>query len=157
MFVTIFTLAGLLAGMAHAFQRRKELDRQGIAELLLLYVLVFGVGISGTMAGLGHIFNGPEIARKIGWEPGSPFQFEVGMHDFAWGVLGLLSLRYKGGFRAATALGWSIFLFGAGLGHLRETLQKGNYAPYNFGMIAPDLVIPAILLTLLFLRRKTVS
>jgi hypothetical protein len=32
----------------------------------------------------------------IGWPPGNPFQFEVGVHDGAWGVLGFLCIWIGG-------------------------------------------------------------
>src|SRR6476659_8155319 len=35
-----------------------------------------------------------DVARSIGWPPGSPFQWEVGVADLGWGVLGVLSPTY---------------------------------------------------------------
>lgn len=150
MFVTTISL-WLAASALHLYARRGVLAKGLAAEILLTYALVFLVGFSGLMAGLGHIFAGPQIAAKIGWAAGSPFQFEVGLHDFAWGVLGVLCLRASFGFRLATGLGWSVFLLGAGINHAREAALESNHAPYNTGMILPDLLTPALILTLLFL------
>lgn len=141
----------LAASAIHLYARRGVLTKGLAAEILLTYALFFLVGLSGLMAGLGHIFAGPRIAAKIGWAAGSPFQYEVGLHDFAWGVLGALCLRASFGFRLAAGLGWSVFLLGAGLNHAREAALKNNHAPYNTGMILPDLLTPALILTLLLL------
>jgi len=58
------------------------------------------------------------IAQKIGWQHGSPFQIEVGIHGGVWSILGFLSLKLRNGFRLATIIGWSLFMFGAGVGHI---------------------------------------
>ena len=55
-----------------------------------------------------HVFYADEAAKLIGWPSGNPFQFEVGLHDGAWGILGFLCVFIGGGFWLATALGWSI-------------------------------------------------
>ncbi|WP_428991504.1 DUF6790 family protein [Methylocapsa aurea] len=43
-------------------------------------------------------------ARLIGRPPRNPFQFEVGLHDGAWDILGFLCGFIGGGFWGATAL-----------------------------------------------------
>src|SRR5262249_51982096 len=43
------------------------------------------------MGFIPRVFFPDQTARSIGWPTGSPFQFEVGLHDGAWGVLGFLS------------------------------------------------------------------
>lgn len=98
-----------------------------------------------------HIFFPNEAAQEIGWAPGSPFQLEVGMHDGAWGVLGFLCIFMGGGFWLATGLGWSLFMLGATYGHIVQTVEHGNYAPYNFLIIFSDGFIGLWLLLLLYL------
>jgi hypothetical protein len=150
----LFTLIVIVASAVHLFIRRKNLTRSSALDILSLYAFAIFVGLSGFFAGLGHIFNGPEVAIQIGWSAGSPFQTEVGICNIAFGVLGFLCLRFKGGFREATAIGWAIFLIGAGALHLQEVIQSGNLAPYNLGMIAPDIIIPLYLLALVFLSHQ---
>ncbi|MCL6449531.1 MAG: hypothetical protein K6U04_15575 [Armatimonadetes bacterium] len=65
----------------------------------------------------------------------SPFETEVGIHDGAWVLLGFLAIWIRSGFWHAVVPGWSFFMIGAGIGHLKDTVVHGNYAPYNFGMI----------------------
>jgi hypothetical protein len=121
-------------------------------RLLLVYALVLGVGVIGLFFGfIPHVFFADQAARLIGWPPGSPFQFEVGVHDGAWGVLGFLCIWVGGLFRVATGLGWSLFMLGATYGHIRQTVLEGNYAPYNFLTIFSDGFIAIWLLVLLYL------
>jgi|SRR6476659_11107569 Family of unknown function (DUF6790) len=60
-----------------------------VVHILLLYALVFGVGIIGLPMGfIPHVFFPDQTAESIGWPTGSPFQFEVGLHDGAFFVFG---------------------------------------------------------------------
>jgi hypothetical protein len=55
-----------------------------VIHILLLYALVFGVGVIGLPLGfIPHVFFADQTAQSIGWPPGSPLQFEVGVHDGA--------------------------------------------------------------------------
>ena len=150
----LLLLAVLVAVIHFLLVRRIKNRSISFFELLLLYVLVFGVGVAGLMSFVGHLFFADLIATKIGWATGSPFQFEIGVSDGAWGVLGILCIWFRKNFWLATGLGWSLFLIGAGYGHLRDLIAKNNYAPYNYGYIAPDLLLPLIILVLLALNYK---
>jgi hypothetical protein len=98
-----------------------------------------------------HVFFPDYAAQSIGWPTGSPFQFEVGVHDGAWGVLGFLCIWIGGLFWLATGLGWSLFMLGATYGHIRETVLEGDYALYNFLTLFSDGFIGVWLLLLLYL------
>jgi hypothetical protein len=122
-----------------------------VIHLLLLYALVFDVSIVDLIFGfIPHVFFADETAKLIGWPPETPFQFEVGFHEGAWGLLGFLCLWIGGSFWLATGLGWSFFMIAATYGHVVEAL-RGNYAPYNFLPIFTDGFIAAWLLILLYL------
>jgi len=95
----------------HLWLGKRPVTRIRVVEVLLLYLLVFFAGLGGSMAFLGHPFKAREIALKIGWQP-SPFQFEVAVANLAFGVLGILCLWPRRGFRTATGIGYSIFLLG---------------------------------------------
>lgn len=129
--------------------------RDSIVHLMLLYALVLDVGVIGFVLGfISHIFFPDQAADMIGWPRGNPFQFEVGLHDGAWGVLGFLCIWIGGSFWTATGLGWSLFMLGASFGHLVQTLREGNFAPYNFLTIFSDGFIGVWLLLLLTLRDR---
>jgi hypothetical protein len=126
-----------------------------VVHILLLYALVVGVGVVGLPLGfVPHVFFPDQAAKLIGWPAGSPFQFEVGVHDGAWGILGFLCIWIGGLFWLATGLGWSLFMLGATYGHIRDTVVAGNYAPYNFLTIFSDGFIAVWLLALLYLYHR---
>ncbi|MEG6508475.1 DUF6790 family protein [Methyloligella sp. 2.7D] len=138
--------------LLHLFLSKQPRGKLRVLRILLLYALVLGVGVMGLIFGfIPHIFFAAETAKEIGWAPGSPFQTEVGIHDGAWGVLGFLCIWIGGTFWLATGLGWALFMLGATIGHVYQTVAHGNYAPYNFLMIFSDGFIALWLLLLLFL------
>jgi hypothetical protein len=126
------------------------------AFIAFLYLFAINVGIGGIMAWYGHTFMADEIARKIGWQPGSPFQFEVAVADLAWGVCGVLCIWLRRGFWVATGIGNSVFLLGCAFGHIRQIVQEGNTATYNAGPVLwiGDIGVPSTLLILLFICAK---
>jgi len=138
--------------LVHLLLTHAPRTQQRVVSLLLLYTFVLDVGVIGFVLGfIPHIFFADAAARMIGWAPGSPFQFEVGIHDGAWGILGFLCIWIGGLFWLATGLGWSLFMLGATYGHIHQMVEKGNYAPYNFLTIFSDGFVAVWLLLLLYL------
>lgn len=125
------------------------------AETFLGYVLLFNMGIMSLLAAYAHVFMGPEIAAKIGWAPGSPFQFEIGMANLSYGVLGVLAFWIRGRFWDASIIGWSILLLGCFVGHVIDYFANGNTAPLNIGAFIwfNDLLIPIFMLVTLYYIR----
>ena len=141
----------VLLPLIHLYLSKEPRTKLRVVHILLLYALIVGVGVMGLLFGfIPHVFFPVETAKMIGW-PGSPFQFEVGVLDGAWGVLGFLCIWLGGTFWLATGLGWSLFMLGATYGHIHQTMKTGDYAPYNFLMIFSDGFIGIWLLVLLFL------
>jgi hypothetical protein len=148
----IVAVLSVLLPLIHLGISARRGTRADVVHLLLLYALILDVGVIGLLLGfIPHVFFADQTAQMIGWPAGSPFQFEVGIHDGAWGVLGFLSFWIRGSFWIATGLGWSLFMLGATSGHVHQALVEGNYAPYNFLTIFSDGFIAIWLLLLLYL------
>lgn len=154
--VALFIVA-ILVGVCH-LTYRKEWHEPKITESFLGYILFFNMGIMGFLAAYAHVFMGPETAQLIGWEPGSPFQFEMGMANLAFGVLGVLSYFYRGSFWNASIIGWSVLLIGCFIGHTISYYADNNTAPYNMGPFIwfYDMLLPALVLGLLYRLRRPV-
>ena len=121
-----------------------------LAEGLLLYLLLF-MGIQGLWGFLFHVFFPAFTSQQIGWAR-SPFEYEIGIANLSYGVLGLMSFFKKDrGMWLASTVAISIFLFGAGLGHVYQLVALGNKAPSNAGIILyMDLIVPIIMMSLLW-------
>ena len=104
-------------------------------KYLLPNLLKIGLGYQMLFFGIFHIFKGDKIAEFIGWEKGSPFQYEVGLADLAMGVLGILCGWFSGMFWLATIIMSSVFLWGCVIGHLRDMIKNKNFNPGSAGFI----------------------
>lgn len=124
-------------------------------NLLLKNALFYGLGFQMFGFAIGHIFFGNAIAEHIGWEKGSPFQFEVGLAALAIALLGVLAPCFGYEFRLATVIVATAYLWGCALGHIRDMLKRKNFSPGNAGYVFWwDILYPAFLVLLLVLRRS---
>jgi len=148
-----FPLLGAIIAAIHIYARKYT----GVAalEIVLMWQLAVGLGLSLMYGGLGHLFVPDQVAESIGWPAGSPFQREVGIWDLAMGIVGLLCLKFRGEFWTAMIAGAGIFCMGAGLGHVWELVVNGNTAPNNAGTVMYfDLLYPVFLVILLVACRN---
>jgi hypothetical protein len=152
----VMVLLGVLVPFLHLAFTKGPWTGRNVLRLLLVYAFAFDVGAVGFVFGfIPHVFFADDAAKLIGWPIGSPFQFEVGLHDGAWGILGFLCIFIGGGFWLATALGWSFFMFGAAYGHVHQLVAAGDFAPYNLMPAFTDTFIPLWLLGLLYAYHRS--
>jgi len=82
MLALIVVVLSIVLPLVHLALSRAPRNRARTIHLLLLYALVFDVGVIGLPLGfVPHVFFPDQAARQIGWPPGSPFQLEVGFHE----------------------------------------------------------------------------
>lgn len=127
------------------------------AERYLSWLLLLAVGLDGLWAGLFHVFAPETAARFIGWQV-SPFQFEVGIADIALGITAVLAFRSSLGFKSAVVCYASLFYIGVAIGHVREIVTAGNFAPGNGGvLLVLTLIRPVALVGLLIAARRSAA
>ncbi|HUB95050.1 MAG TPA: DUF6790 family protein [Stellaceae bacterium] len=128
--------------------------RGSAAERFLAWILLLPIGITGLWAGSFHVFFPATAAALIGWDV-SPFQFEVGMSDLAIGLTACLSFWRDLGFKAAAVSAASVFLLGDAVGHVRQMLIAGNFAPGNAGVpFYMDVICPLLAIALLLIANR---
>lgn len=158
LFLSIY-LFSVIGFLIHLFTLDKaERTRARVIELLLLYQLVFNVGITSFFAFIGFSLMPEYVATYIDWTA-CQFEQEMANVNLAFSVLGILCIWLRGNFWTATVLGFSIWIFTDGIHHLYEMFDKHNYAPGNVGVpLVTDLVIPTILMILLafYLRERKI-
>jgi hypothetical protein len=141
------------AGIA-VWRGPRPIDRSFAIDRLLRYVFLFPLGLQGLWAFIGHVFFPQQSAAAIGWAP-SPFQYEVGVANLGLGLTCIYA-AFKG-FEARVAAGLLAFcfLFGAGIGHIRDIIATGNLAAGNAGPIMiTDFLTPIAIGVLLFLSSE---
>jgi hypothetical protein len=155
MHVIVFIAIALLGFGIHVLFVDRPTRPDRWLELALLYFFAVVVGCGGLFGFMGHTYVADDVAAQIGWPAGNPFQTEVAFSNLAFGVLGLLCVRFRGDFWLATALGWGIFLVGAGVTHLVDLVAHGNDAPSNTGpVLYGDFIKPVLLLTAVAVHRR---
>lgn len=152
-----FTLTFFGLGLALALLRIATLHPRRKADVIdtfFAYFLLFSIGFSFLYNFVMHVFFGDMAAAFIGWAP-SPFQLEVGYASLGFGVLGVLAFWQGLGFRAATIIAPTLFLWGAAGGHIYQMVTAHNFAPGNAGAVFwTDIILPIIGLVLLWLQSR---
>jgi hypothetical protein len=129
-------------------------DHGSTAERFLSWILLLPIGVTGLWAGISHVFFPATAAAHIGWDV-SPFQFEVGMADLAVGVTACVAFWRDLNFKAAAVSAASIFLLGDAIGHIKQMLVAGNFAPGNAGLpFYMDVICPLLAIVLLVTAKK---
>ncbi len=127
------------------------------ADRLARCVLFFPVGLESLWAAVGHICFPDMAAHAIGWQT-SPFQFEVGVANLGIGVSALYAALRSRDAQLAIGLATLGFLGGAGIGHIRDIVETGNFAAGNAGPILfTDFLTPIAILVLLWFARRPAS
>lgn len=147
----------ILAFIIH-FSRLDKLNRTypKAIELLLLYQIVFSLGMTSFLAFIGLTFMPEYIASYLAWPP-CPFQQELANVNLSFGLLGVLAIWLRGHFWTATVLGFSIWILADGVHHLFDHYLHGNASPGNTEVpLYTDFIIPIVLLILLrfYCRRR---
>ena len=124
-------------------------------EQFLSWVLLLPIGVTGLWAGAFHVFLPATSAALIGWEV-SPFQFEVGMADLAIGATACVGFWRNLDFKAAAVMVSSIFFLGDAVGHVKQMIVAGNFAPGNaFVPFYSDVALPLLMIVLLMIVRRS--
>lgn len=148
--VVLFVLPFLIVSWE---ARRRQFQQGEFSYLLLLYFLLFGVGVQALVTGLVQIFIGEGHSEYVN-RPWSPYVWEVGMMNLSYAAIAFLCIWLRGSFWAAVGLGYSIFLFLAFIGHMYEAAFHYNYSLGNIGPQVWIDLATGIVLCCLILRRQ---
>jgi hypothetical protein len=108
------------------------------------------IGVSGFIFASGHLFMPAPVAESIGWAT-SPFQWEVGLANLAYGVLGVTASSFDRDYTLAAIIVFAVFLLGAAVGHVRSMIRDHNLSPGNAGYIFWFDVLAPVLLIVLYI------
>lgn len=149
----IFVAVPLVGALIHFFIR-KERTINRLMEVLLLWFLGFGIGVGSIFSGLAQVLSPEMVAQSVGW-PNTPFLREVGFANISYGILGLISIKYRS-FWTPTIIAYAVFMWGAAIGHIYNINQTGNLATGNAGAVLYlDILMPILFIILLLVYHKT--
>ena len=122
--------------------------------MFIVYLLAISVGANGLGGAFGHLFLSDLIAEGVGWPTGSPFQLEMGFANLLVGVLGIMAISRRDGFRTAAILATTILGVGATIVHLMDIAATGNLSPGNTIQNLGNLLDPVLLIGLTWLASR---
>lgn len=143
-----YSLLPLLLATAHILLSKQSQNLGRRIEIFTIYLLAISVGANGLGGAFGHLFLSDLVAEGVGWPTGSPFQLEMGYANLLVGVLGLMAVGRRDGFRTAAIIATTILGFGATLVHLQDIAVHGNLAPGNTIQNMGNLLDPVLLIGL---------
>ena len=150
-----YSILPLLLATGHILLDRQSRTPARRIELFTIYLLAISVGANGIGGAFGHIFLSDLVAEGIGWPTGSPFQLEMGFANLLVGVLGLMAVGRRDGFRTAAILSTTILGLGATVVHLWDIAATGNLSPGNTIQNLGNLLDPVLLIGLTWLASRT--
>jgi hypothetical protein len=154
-FLSIYAFGILGFAIHYLLLPAYERTKSKFIELLLLYQIVFSIGLTSIVAFFGLTFLDKYIADYTNW-PACPFQQQLANVNLAFGCLGILSIWCRGGFWTATIIGFSIWILSDGVQHLYHYIFKQNASLGNIGVpLWTDFLVPTFLIILLIYFLKT--
>jgi 4-amino-4-deoxy-L-arabinose transferase-like glycosyltransferase len=149
-----YSILPLIIAVGQIGVDKSSRSRERKIETFLLYL--FGIGVAGSGIGgfFGHVFISDSVAESIGWATGNPFQLEVGFANLAIGILGVVAMGRRDGFREATVIAVTVFGVGATIVHVSDIIDTGNLAPGNTIQNIGNLLKPALLIGFLAASRR---
>jgi hypothetical protein len=73
--------------------------------------------------------------------------------EHCFGIARAAPRWFQGDFLVAAVIAPAIFMFGAGCVHVNDVVRRGNFAPWNSGVILYDFLVPLVLVGLLVAYR----
>jgi Family of unknown function (DUF6790) len=152
----VYALVALIGAGVHLW--RHPADRRGTRriEVVLLWWIVVMIGAAGIVGGLLHLFDGPAIAREIGFTRGDGgFQTEVGFGDLALGLAAAPCIWIRDRYWLAVLLIAAVSLWGDAYGHIHQEVVNDNHDPDNTGpVLYADILVPLVGLLLYAARER---
>jgi len=136
---------------------QKMLHHHGGAVVFYRWIALLALGFTAIYMFIMHVFYPEMTAKAIGWAD-SPFQYAMAAADFGFGVIAILSFRASYGFRLATVIGNTLWLWGNATVQIYEMALKNNFALGNTSSwLWMDILIPLLLIICIAKMPKNAS
>lgn len=149
-----FSMAMFILAVIFMILNKKISRNVRDSEIVYRWLAFFALGITSLYTFVMHAFFPMLSAKAIGWHT-SPFQYEVAMANLAIGVIALLSYKASYGFRLATVIASTFWLWGDATGHIYQMILHRNFTIGNAGSwFVTDIILPLTLLISVIKLRK---
>jgi hypothetical protein len=156
MIFVLYALVAVAGAGIHLWRHPQDRVTDRAVETVLVWWVVVTIGVAGIVGAGFHLFDGPEIAREIGFTRGDGgFQTEVGFGDLALGVAAVLCIWFRDRYILAVLIVATISLWGDAYGHIHQEVVNNNHDPDNTGpVLYADILFPLIALGLYAYRER---
>ena len=157
MIYVFYAFVALIGAGIHLLRYPAERRRRQAIEIVLLWWIVVTIGVAGIVGGLFHLFDGPSIAKEIGYTRGDGgFQTEVGFGDLALGLAAVLCVWFRDRYWLAILIVATVSLWGDAFGHIHQEVVNDNHDPDNTGpVLYADILVPLVGLVLYAARERS--
>lgn len=140
----LFILAIIISLLDWPIQRwRKGLNCYAV---FFRWLVLLPLGVGSLYGFIMHAFFPISTAALIGWSS-SPFQFEVAMANLGIGIIAVIAFRASYGFKIATIIAGTCWLWGDAMIHIYQMLAHQNFEIGSAGSwLWMDLVVPMSLI-----------
>ncbi|HAG13394.1 MAG TPA: hypothetical protein DCG49_05975 [Ruminococcus sp.] len=144
---------GVVTALIHLGVLGWDIGTAGICEVIVLHQFAVTSGLIGVIGFYINVIKADETAKSLGW-PGGPFQVKYGFSQLGVGVMGVLSIFFRGSFWFGTLV--TLYIYGiSGLwSHIAEMKRK-KVNPIDTWNIILDIIYH-IVLTILLLQIPSV-
>jgi hypothetical protein len=140
-----------IGGLIHS--RRVRRHQGDLLELWIRWWLLGGMALGALTIAVTFWVVPGFMAESMGY-PTGPYQFEVSCTNLAFAVMAVLCVRRRAA-RLVVLVGFAVFMWGAALGHVDQSVAHHNLTPGNTGgILVYDLGLPALLLVLVLRQRR---
>jgi len=150
MWILVLIGAGVLSALVHLYVIGGfQAGISTIFEIIVLHQFIVTNGLIGVLGFYINVIKADYTAKSLGW-PGGPFQIKYGFSQLGLGVMGVLSIWFKGPFWLGTLI--TMYIYGAsGLWtHTQEMMKKGKFDAIEFANIVLDIIYHVVITIMLF-------
>ncbi len=108
-----------------------------------------------VFVGITFLLIPASMAEQIGYSTANDFQREIAFTNIGWGVAAILAAYRSATTRMTGLIGYTIFLWGAAVGHIYEYVAHGDHAAGNTGgILVYDVGVPLVALLLVAAQQR---
>lgn len=141
--------AGIFTALIHLAIIGFDCGVATICSTILLHQFVVTSGLIGIIGFYINVIIADKTAEQLGW-PGGPFQIKYGFAQLGVGIMGVLSIWFRGSFWVGTLV--TLYIYGiSGLWtHSLELKKKKKADPIEIANIILDIIYHIVLTVLSF-------
>lgn len=141
----MYVLALLIATIIVSARRHRPIRRHNI-NTFIAYIMLLAIGFSGIW---GFVFHA--LLIKI-----NHFHYDLAVASLAFGITGIFAFQASHGYRVATTLMITIFLWAAALQELYLGIHKSQFSAVLMDInFYYNIITPATLIMLLQMHRQS--